>query len=121
MAELKYKPVSHDHKAFLAKARVLDGFNEAYDAVALEYQLAEQMLKARAPYSPRMPSPNAWHHQGRDWSHSAFNNRDWSRLGNTRRRWRRSSAMPWQPGASRKGRAGSFLEFQLNESDPFIC
>ena len=48
MAELKYKPVAHDHKAFLAKARARKGFNEAYDALALEYQLAGLMLKTRS-------------------------------------------------------------------------
>lgn len=48
MAELKHKPVAHDHAAFLAKARLRKGFNEAYDALALEYQVAGQMLEARA-------------------------------------------------------------------------
>lgn len=48
MAELKYKPVPHDHKAFLAKALLRKGFAEAYDELALEYQVANQMLKARA-------------------------------------------------------------------------
>lgn len=48
MAELKYKPVRHDHAAFLAEARQRPGFTEAYDALALEYALADQMLKARA-------------------------------------------------------------------------
>lgn len=48
MAELKYKPVPHDHAGFLAKARMREGFSEAYDALALEYQVAGQMLKARA-------------------------------------------------------------------------
>jgi DNA-binding XRE family transcriptional regulator len=48
MAELKYKPVVHDQVAFLAKARLRKGFSEAYDALALEYQVADQMLKARA-------------------------------------------------------------------------
>ena len=48
MVELKYKPVPHDHKAFLAKAGVRKGFTEAYDALELEYQVAGQMLKARA-------------------------------------------------------------------------
>lgn len=48
MAELKYKPVAHDHVAFLAKARLRKGFSEAYDALALEYEVANQMLKARA-------------------------------------------------------------------------
>jgi DNA-binding XRE family transcriptional regulator len=46
--ELKYHPVSHDHKAFIAKAKAREGFTEAYDALALEYQLASQMLKARS-------------------------------------------------------------------------
>ena len=40
MAELKYTPVPHDHKAFLAKARTRKGFTEAFDALALEYQVA---------------------------------------------------------------------------------
>ena len=48
MTELKYKPVPHDHKAFLAKAKVRKGFTEAYDALELEYQVAVQMLKARS-------------------------------------------------------------------------
>ena len=48
MAELKYQSVTHDHKAFLAKARARKGFTEAYDALALEYQVAGQMLKARS-------------------------------------------------------------------------
>ena len=48
MAELKYKPVTHDHKEFLVKARERKGFAEAYDALELEYQVANQMLKARS-------------------------------------------------------------------------
>ena len=48
MVELKYRPVPHDHKAFLAKARVRRGFGKAYDALELEYQVAGQMLKARS-------------------------------------------------------------------------
>jgi DNA-binding XRE family transcriptional regulator len=48
MADVKYKPVPHDREAFLAKARTRPGFNEAYDALELEYDLANQMLKARA-------------------------------------------------------------------------
>jgi DNA-binding XRE family transcriptional regulator len=48
MAELKFKPVRHSHKAFLAKAATRKGFVEAYDALALEYQLVDQLLKARA-------------------------------------------------------------------------
>ena len=48
MAELKYRPVIHDHKAFLAKARARKGFVEAYDLLALGCQVAGQMLKARS-------------------------------------------------------------------------
>ena len=48
MAELKYAPVRHDHAEFLVKARARKGFAKAYDALALEYQIANQMLSARA-------------------------------------------------------------------------
>ena len=48
MAELKFKPVPHNHKEFLAKASARKGFSEAYNALELEYQVASQMLKARA-------------------------------------------------------------------------
>ena len=48
MAELKYKPVPHNHKEFLAKAMARKGFAESYNALVLEYQVAGQMLKARS-------------------------------------------------------------------------
>ena len=48
MAELKYTPVPHNQKAFLANARARKGFSRAYNALALEYQVAGQMLKARS-------------------------------------------------------------------------
>jgi len=48
VAELKYEPVAHNHKEFLAEAGKRKGFNAAYDALELEYQLADQMLKARS-------------------------------------------------------------------------
>lgn len=48
MAELKYKPVRHNHKEFLANAGDHKGFDEAYKALELEYQVAGQMLKARS-------------------------------------------------------------------------
>jgi len=48
MRDPKYKPVLHDHDAFLARARARKGFAEAYESLELEYQLADQMLKARA-------------------------------------------------------------------------
>ena len=45
MAELKYKPVPHNHKEFLARASTCRGFDDAYQALELEYQVAGQMLK----------------------------------------------------------------------------
>jgi DNA-binding XRE family transcriptional regulator len=48
MAELKHDPIRHDHEEFLAKARLRKGFSEVYDALDLEYQVADQLLKARA-------------------------------------------------------------------------
>ena len=48
MAELKYKSVPHDHRTFMAKARARKGFTAAYNALELEYQVANQMLKARS-------------------------------------------------------------------------
>lgn len=48
MPELEFKPVRHSHKEFLVKAATRKGFIEAYDALALEYQVANQMLKARS-------------------------------------------------------------------------
>ncbi len=48
MADLKHKPVVHDHKAFMARASKRKGFTEAYEALELEYHLANQMLKARS-------------------------------------------------------------------------
>ena len=48
MANLKFSPVRHDHAAFLAKACFRKAFAEAYDALAFEYQVADQLLQARA-------------------------------------------------------------------------
>lgn len=48
MADLKYQPVPHDHKAFLEKAAMRRGFGEAYEALEVEYALAHEMLAARA-------------------------------------------------------------------------
>ncbi len=47
MAEPRYTPVKHDHKAFLAKARRRKGFAVAYDSLAFEYLIVDQLLKAR--------------------------------------------------------------------------
>jgi hypothetical protein len=48
MTELKYRPAKHDHKSFLERARKRKGFSEAYDTLAVEYQVADQLIKARA-------------------------------------------------------------------------
>ncbi|MEZ5424231.1 MAG: helix-turn-helix transcriptional regulator [Pyrinomonadaceae bacterium] len=48
MVDLKYSPARHDHAKFLEKAMRRKGFNEAYDALELEYQLLDQMLRARS-------------------------------------------------------------------------
>jgi len=54
MAELKYTPVPHDQKAFLAKARARKGFSKAYNALALEYQVRPKCSKLDlAPASPK--------------------------------------------------------------------
>jgi DNA-binding XRE family transcriptional regulator len=45
MAE--YKPVAHDHDAFLEKALKRKGFGEAYDALEDEYLLVRELLGAR--------------------------------------------------------------------------
>ena len=47
MAELKYTPVPHNHDQFLAKAREREGFAEAYASLEIEYQVVNQLLKAR--------------------------------------------------------------------------
>jgi len=48
MAETKYKPILHDHDAFLRKASKRRGFQIAYQALAVEYAVANEMLAARA-------------------------------------------------------------------------
>ena len=47
MPDLKYQPVRHDPKAFLAKAAKRPGFKRAYAALEEEYALVRQMLAAR--------------------------------------------------------------------------
>ena len=47
MADLRYKPVRHNHKAILEAAHKRPGFTEAYNALALEYQILDQLLRAR--------------------------------------------------------------------------
>lgn len=48
MVELKYEPVSHDHKAFLKKAQKREGFRKAYNDLEEEYTLVREMLSARS-------------------------------------------------------------------------
>ncbi len=48
MANLKYRPVAHDHQAFVARAKEREGFKEAYEGLEEEYALAREMLAARA-------------------------------------------------------------------------
>jgi DNA-binding XRE family transcriptional regulator len=48
MAEIKYQPVPHDHDAFLKNARKRRGFQAAYQALAVEYAVASEMLAARS-------------------------------------------------------------------------
>jgi len=50
MAEIKYKPLSHDHEAFLKKASKRKGFRTAYDEREEEYRLTREMLAARAKF-----------------------------------------------------------------------
>lgn len=47
MADLEYKPISHDHDAFLKKALKRKGFSEAYDGLEDEYLLVRELLAAR--------------------------------------------------------------------------
>ena len=50
MADLKYKPVSHDHDAFLKKASKRKEFRKAYEDLEEEYKLTREMLAARSKY-----------------------------------------------------------------------
>ncbi|MEI6310449.1 MAG: helix-turn-helix transcriptional regulator [bacterium] len=48
MADLKYKPVPHDHDAFLQDAQKQEGFRKAYEDLEEEYGLIREMLAARS-------------------------------------------------------------------------
>lgn len=48
MTAIQFKPIRHDHKAFIAKASKRKGFVDAYGALALKYQRLDQKLKAHA-------------------------------------------------------------------------
>lgn len=47
MTDLVYRPVAHDHKKLIEKARK-KGFEEAYAALEDEYTLARELLAARS-------------------------------------------------------------------------
>lgn len=47
MPEIEYKPVRHDHDAFLEKALERKGFAEAYEGLEDEYKLARELIAAR--------------------------------------------------------------------------
>ncbi len=48
MAELEYRPVAHDHEAFIEKALKRKGFDEAYASLKDEYALIRELLAARS-------------------------------------------------------------------------
>ncbi len=50
MTDIKYKPVSHDHEAFLRKASKRNGFRTAYEDLEEEYRLTREMLAARSKF-----------------------------------------------------------------------
>ena len=50
MADLKYKPVSHDHEAFLKKVSKRKEFRKAYEDLEEEYRLTREMLAARSKF-----------------------------------------------------------------------
>jgi hypothetical protein len=50
MADLKYKPVSHDHEAFLKKASKRKEFRKAYEDLEEEYRFTCEMLAARSKF-----------------------------------------------------------------------
>ena len=47
MKDLNYKPIAHDHEAFLKKAGKSKGFKAAYDELEAEYNLASELCGAR--------------------------------------------------------------------------
>ena len=51
MANVKYKPVPHDHEVFLKKALKRKGFRKAYEDLKEEYTLTREMLAARSRFS----------------------------------------------------------------------
>ena len=45
---MKFKPVPHDHNAFIEKAKQREGLKKAYDDREEEYALVKEMLAARS-------------------------------------------------------------------------
>ena len=50
MTTVKYKPVFHDHEAFLKKASKRKSFRKAYEELEEEYRLTHEMLAARSKF-----------------------------------------------------------------------
>lgn len=48
MADLNFKPVTHDHNAFIEKSSQREGFKKAYEDLEEEYALVREMLAARS-------------------------------------------------------------------------
>jgi hypothetical protein len=47
VTDLEPQPLTHNHDAFLARARERPGFQAAYDALGDEYQAADALIAAR--------------------------------------------------------------------------
>ena len=45
---MKFQPVAHEGREFVSRASRRTGFTEAYESLAVDYQLASQLLKARS-------------------------------------------------------------------------
>ena len=50
MADVKYKPVPHDHEDFFKKALKRKGFRKAYEDLKEGYMLTREMLGARSRF-----------------------------------------------------------------------
>ncbi|HWQ68359.1 MAG TPA: helix-turn-helix transcriptional regulator, partial [Patescibacteria group bacterium] len=50
MADVKYKPVPHNHEAFLKSALKRKEFRKAYEDLREEYTLIREMLGARSRF-----------------------------------------------------------------------
>ncbi len=48
MADLAYRPVSHNHEELIEKALKRKGFSEAYEDLGAEYALVRELLAARS-------------------------------------------------------------------------